>query len=238
MFPPRTILDVVARLRGRRIVVVGDLIADEYLYGKPARISREAPVLILRFTDREVRLGGGANAAHNVRALGAHAVPVGVVGDDGAGARRSRRASWPAATSPPDSRWYGSTASPSRSSPPTWRSACSNGWPGSRGKPTDSCCPTMAMASCPHASSRWYVSSRGRAAPRCRWTAATISSASAAPPRPRPTSRRWRRSPGPSSAMSGPSRRRAARCWSGSRPACSSSRAAVAAWRCSSATGR
>ena len=63
MFSPRAILDVVARLRGRRIIVVGDLIADEYLYGKPARISREAPVLILRFTDREVRLGGGANAA-------------------------------------------------------------------------------------------------------------------------------------------------------------------------------
>src|SRR4029453_17119020 len=86
MFPSRTILDLVARLRGRRIVIVGDLIADEYLYGKPARISREAPVLILRFTEREVRLGGGANAAHNVRALGAHAVPVGVVGDDAAGA--------------------------------------------------------------------------------------------------------------------------------------------------------
>ena len=78
--------DLVARLRGRRIVIVGDLIADEYLYGKPARISREAPVLILRFTEREVRPGGGANAAHNVRALGAHAVPVGVVGDDAAGA--------------------------------------------------------------------------------------------------------------------------------------------------------
>src|SRR6185295_19209978 len=86
MFPPRTMLDLVGRLRGRRIVIVGDLIADEYLYGKPARISREAPVLILRFTEREVRLGGGANAAHNVRALGAHAVPVGVVGDDGAAA--------------------------------------------------------------------------------------------------------------------------------------------------------
>jgi D-glycero-beta-D-manno-heptose-7-phosphate kinase len=86
MFPARATFDLVARLRGRRIVVVGDLIADEYLYGKPARISREAPVLILRFTDREVRLGGAANAAHNVHALGALAVPVGVVGDDDAAA--------------------------------------------------------------------------------------------------------------------------------------------------------
>ena len=98
MFPPRTMLDLVGRLRGRRIVIVGDLIADEYLYGKPARISREAPVLILRFTEREVRLGGGANAAHNVRALGAHAVPVGVVGDDGR--RRSWRRSSTAPASP------------------------------------------------------------------------------------------------------------------------------------------
>jgi rfaE bifunctional protein kinase chain/domain len=85
MYPPRATLDLLARLKGRRIVVVGDLIADEYLYGKPARISREAPVLILRFTDREVRLGGAANAAHNVQALGARAVPVGVVGADAAG---------------------------------------------------------------------------------------------------------------------------------------------------------
>ena len=65
--------------------MIGDLIADEYLYGKPARISREAPVLILRFTDREVRLGGAANAAHNVHALGATALPVGLLGQDAAG---------------------------------------------------------------------------------------------------------------------------------------------------------
>src|SRR5512134_2611230 len=68
-----------------RVVVVGDLIADEYLYGKPARISREAPVLILRFTEREVRLGGAANAAHNVHALGADALAVGLLGTDSAG---------------------------------------------------------------------------------------------------------------------------------------------------------
>src|SRR3989449_7172268 len=83
---------VNARLRGlvdgfagKTLVVVGDLISDEYLYGKPARISREAPVLILRFTEREVSLGGAANAAHNVHDLGARVVPVGVVGKDVAG---------------------------------------------------------------------------------------------------------------------------------------------------------
>lgn len=69
----------------RTVLVVGDLMNDEYLFGKPARISREAPVLILRFTEREVLLGGAANAAHNVHALGARVVPVGVVGRDAAG---------------------------------------------------------------------------------------------------------------------------------------------------------
>ncbi len=73
------------QLAGRRVVVVGDLLTDEYLYGKPARISREAPVLILRFTEREVKLGGAANATHNVHALGAIAVPVGAIGADAAG---------------------------------------------------------------------------------------------------------------------------------------------------------
>jgi rfaE bifunctional protein kinase chain/domain len=83
--PARRLGEIIERLAGRRVVILGDLITDEYLYGKPARISREAPVLILRFTDREVKLGGAANAAHNVHALGAQAVPVGVVGTDAAG---------------------------------------------------------------------------------------------------------------------------------------------------------
>jgi rfaE bifunctional protein kinase chain/domain len=75
----------IEAFRDQTVVVVGDLIADEYQFGKPARISREAPVLILRFTEREVRLGGAANAAHNVHALGARVVPIGVVGRDAAG---------------------------------------------------------------------------------------------------------------------------------------------------------
>jgi rfaE bifunctional protein kinase chain/domain len=85
VFPLRRLQDSLARVPGKRVVVVGDLIADEYLYGKPARISREAPVLILRFTDREVRLGGAANAAHNVHALGATVLPMGLLGQDGTG---------------------------------------------------------------------------------------------------------------------------------------------------------
>lgn len=90
MFPLKRLRDIVAGFASKNVVVVGDLIADEYLYGKPSRISREAPVLILRFTNREVRLGGAANAAHNVQALGAIAFPVGVLGHDSAGSEVRR----------------------------------------------------------------------------------------------------------------------------------------------------
>lgn len=76
------LLGVVDRFAGRRIVVVGDLIADEYVYAKPTRISREAPVLILRYLSREMRLGGAANACHNLHALGASVRPIGVLGAD------------------------------------------------------------------------------------------------------------------------------------------------------------
>ena len=81
----RRLLDVVARFRGRRIVVVGDLVCDEFLHGDIARVSREAPVLILEHTRTEVVPGGAGNAVANLRALGASPVPVGVVGADAAG---------------------------------------------------------------------------------------------------------------------------------------------------------
>ncbi len=77
---------VTEQFAARSVVVVGDLIADEYLYGKPARISREAPVLILAFTGREMKLGGAANACHNAHTLGARVTPVGLVGSDPLGA--------------------------------------------------------------------------------------------------------------------------------------------------------
>ena len=76
---------LVDGFRSRTVVVLGDFITDEYLFGKPARISREAPVLILRYTEREVLMGGAGNAAHNVHALGARVLPIGIVGRDAAG---------------------------------------------------------------------------------------------------------------------------------------------------------
>ena len=69
----------------RRILVVGDLVADHYIYGQTERVSREAPVLIVRYQSAEVALGGGANAAANVRSLGAQVVAVGMLGNDDMG---------------------------------------------------------------------------------------------------------------------------------------------------------
>lgn len=71
--------------RGARVVVLGDLIADEYVYGNTSRVSREAPVLILTFDRDQVVPGGAGNAAHNLRTLGADVRPVGVVGRDAMG---------------------------------------------------------------------------------------------------------------------------------------------------------
>lgn len=69
-------------MAGRRIVVLGDLMVDEYVFGETTRISREAPVLILKFRERNIGCGGAANAVANIRALGGLPVPVGCVGND------------------------------------------------------------------------------------------------------------------------------------------------------------
>jgi len=65
-----------------KIAVVGDMVADEYIYGESLRVSREAPVVILKHSHDSILPGGAANAAHNVAALGGVVYPVGVVGDD------------------------------------------------------------------------------------------------------------------------------------------------------------
>jgi len=64
------------------ITVVGDLVADEFIFGEISRVSREAPVLILKHREREVVPGGGANAIYNLADLGVNVLPVGVVGND------------------------------------------------------------------------------------------------------------------------------------------------------------
>src|SRR5277367_6353665 len=77
--------DWVAQFPAKTIVVLGDFVADEFQFGEISRVSREAPVLILRHSHTHLLPGGGANAANNFAALGARVLPVTVVGDDAAG---------------------------------------------------------------------------------------------------------------------------------------------------------
>ncbi|MGE3179331.1 MAG: bifunctional heptose 7-phosphate kinase/heptose 1-phosphate adenyltransferase [Vicinamibacterales bacterium] len=88
---PPTIRERLQSLVGgfgrRTVLVVGDLIADEFIYGEVARVSREAPVLILKYDATQVIPGGAGNAASNVAALGARAVLAGLVGADPEGRR-------------------------------------------------------------------------------------------------------------------------------------------------------
>jgi rfaE bifunctional protein kinase chain/domain len=79
------LLALVERFPRQRLIMLGDLVADESVYGEIMRVSREAPVLILKERERQVAPGGGANAANNLAALGAHVTPVGAVGKDESG---------------------------------------------------------------------------------------------------------------------------------------------------------
>jgi rfaE bifunctional protein kinase chain/domain len=78
---------LIAACKGKRVVVFGDLIADEYVYGRIARVSREAPVLILEYDTTEIVPGGAGNAANNVASLGGSVRLVSLVGRDEPGRR-------------------------------------------------------------------------------------------------------------------------------------------------------
>ena len=79
------LLDILRRFKDRPVVVLGDFVADVFVYGETSRISREAPVLILNQRETQLAPGGGANAVNNLRALGAKPIPVGIIGDDNEG---------------------------------------------------------------------------------------------------------------------------------------------------------
>ncbi len=87
------LLSLVHGFAGKRVLVVGDMVADEYIVGTPARISREAPVLILEHQDFFTVPGGATNPGVNARTLGAEVFLAGVVGDDASGRRLRERLS-------------------------------------------------------------------------------------------------------------------------------------------------
>jgi D-beta-D-heptose 7-phosphate kinase/D-beta-D-heptose 1-phosphate adenosyltransferase len=82
--------NLVQRLAGRSVLIVGDVMLDHFVIGRVDRISPEAPVPVVRFEHEEFRLGGAANVAHNIAALGGRPELVGVIGNDGEAERLMR----------------------------------------------------------------------------------------------------------------------------------------------------
>jgi rfaE bifunctional protein kinase chain/domain len=82
-----TVSKALKLMEGRRVLIVGDVMLDSYLYGETVRVSREAPVIVVRKDSVEHRLGGAANTAANLAALGANTELIGVVGKDEGGGR-------------------------------------------------------------------------------------------------------------------------------------------------------
>jgi rfaE bifunctional protein kinase chain/domain len=84
---PDTLSSAVRKFRGKRILVIGDLMLDRFVWGSVNRISPEAPVPVVEIGKETTCLGGAANVAANIRSLGGIPVPVGVIGDDFEGRR-------------------------------------------------------------------------------------------------------------------------------------------------------
>ena len=87
MLKTSRLFNAIKSFSKKRIMIIGDIVADEYIYGLTSRVSREAPVLILKFDSHTTSLGGAGNAMNNVQALGASVIPVSVVGNDMNGGR-------------------------------------------------------------------------------------------------------------------------------------------------------
>ncbi len=86
-----TLAQIAQLFPKRKVLVVGDLVADHYIYGQTDRVSREAPVLIVRYESSEVKLGGAANAAANARSLGGQVIALGALGADEMGQELRRQ---------------------------------------------------------------------------------------------------------------------------------------------------
>jgi D-glycero-beta-D-manno-heptose-7-phosphate kinase len=85
--PPERARALFVAMEGKRVLVLGDVMLDEFIWGNVVRISPEAPVPVVEVTDQSFHVGGAGNVACNVRALGGVAVMIGVIGTDAAGQR-------------------------------------------------------------------------------------------------------------------------------------------------------
>jgi len=83
-------LEILAQFSNRRLVVLGDMMLDEFIWGEVRRVSPEAPVPVVEVKRESWHLGGAGNVVSNLLELGAHAVPIGIIGDDEAGRLMAR----------------------------------------------------------------------------------------------------------------------------------------------------
>jgi D-beta-D-heptose 7-phosphate kinase/D-beta-D-heptose 1-phosphate adenosyltransferase len=83
--PQKALYDLLRGLPGKKILVVGDVMVDKYIWGRVERISPEAPIPVVAFEKEGIKAGGAANVAANLRSLGAEVLLAGTVGDDEAG---------------------------------------------------------------------------------------------------------------------------------------------------------
>jgi len=84
---PEVLIQAIGSFKNKRIIVIGDLMLDRFIWGSVSRISPEAPVPVVEIKKETTCLGGAANVAHNIHSLGGVAIPLGVLGDDFEGHR-------------------------------------------------------------------------------------------------------------------------------------------------------
>ena len=78
--PSNSLVDIIDRFKDKRICVIGDIIADVFIFGKPYRLSREAPVLVVKYEGQKIFPGSAGNTINNLLALAANESPLGYIG--------------------------------------------------------------------------------------------------------------------------------------------------------------
>ncbi len=87
MLTRKRVEEILAGFSGKTIIVLGDIMLDEFVWGRVRRISPEAPVPVVEVTDETYKLGGAANVVANIHALGGLPIPIGILGQDRGGDR-------------------------------------------------------------------------------------------------------------------------------------------------------